>query len=169
MSEESLNSIINTLEVYNDYLDHLVSRLGNITNKLNTLEGPQEWSRNVRKAEERLHVIKAEFSDFINYFSSFSYRGLKTRYPASLTIRYKKWEDFRTQSINANLVSFLVEEKEKVFQVSALKDGKILIYSGELPQNARMLKSWISRELNIPEGKIVEGVLTMEYGTSHLA
>ncbi len=168
MSDESLSSIISALEVYNDYLDHLVSRLDDITSKLDMLEGPKEWARNIKRAEQRLYAIEAEFSDFINYFSSLRINPVNS-FPAFLTIRYKDWEEFKTQSTSAGLVSFLVEEKERVFQVSVLKDGKILVYSGEVPHDVRLLKSWISRELKIPEGKIVEGVLTIEYGTRHLS
>jgi hypothetical protein len=168
MSEESLNSIVNALEEYNEYLDRLVSRLGSITDKLNKLDGSQEWFKKIKRTEERLYAIEAEFSDFINYFSSSQRASLVSGLP-SLAVRYKKWEDFKTQSTNAKLVSFLVEEKERVFQVSALKDGKVLIYSGELPQHAGLLKSWISRELNTPEGKIVEGVLAIGHGMLHSA
>lgn len=168
MSEGPLNSIVKALEEYNDYLDRLVSRLGNITENLNKLDGAQVWSRKIKRAEERLFAIETEFSNLINYFSS-SQKPSLVSYPPSLIIRYKNWEEFKTQSTNAQLVSFLLEEKERVFQVSALKDDKILIYSGELPQPARLLKSWISRELSTPEGKIVEGVLAMEYGLLHSA
>jgi len=168
MSEEPLNSVVNALEEYSDYLDRLVSRLGNITDKLSKLDGTQEWSKAIKRAEERLFAIETEFSNLINYFSS-PQRAPTASYPSSLTIRYKNWEEFKTQSTNAQLVSFLLEEKERFFQVSALKDGKVLVYSGELPQPARLLKSWISRELSTPEGKTVEGVLAIEYGALHSA
>jgi hypothetical protein len=168
MSEESLNSIVNALEEYNDYLDRLVSRLGSITDKLNKLDGSQEWFKKIKRTEERLYAIEVEFSDFIKYFSSSQRASLVSGLP-SMTIRCKKWEDFKTQAANAKLVSFLVEEKERVFQVSALKEDKVLIYSGEFPQHAKLLKSWISRELSIPEGKIVEGVLAIGHGILHSA
>jgi hypothetical protein len=76
-----------------------------------------------------------------------------------MTIRYKKWEDFKTQSTNATLVSFLPQEEERIFQVYSLKEGKILTYTGEFPQQTKLLRSWLSRELGIPSEKIVEGVL----------
>jgi hypothetical protein len=164
MSEESLNSVINALEEYNEYLDRLVSRLGNITDKLSKLDGAQEWFRKIKRAEERLFAIETEFSEFINYFSS-SQKASPYSYLPSLTIRYTKWEDFRTQSTNAKLVSFLLEEKDRVFQVCALKEGKVLVYSGEFPQHAKLLKSWISRELSTSQEKTVEGILATEYGT----
>jgi hypothetical protein len=168
MSEASLNSIVNALEEYNDYLDHLVSRLGIITDKLDELDGTQEGYKKIKRTQERLFAIETEFSDLINYFSSSQKASLFSYLPSPI-IRYKNWEDFKAQSTNAKLVSFLIEENERFFQVSALKEGRILIYSGELPQTAKLLKSWISRELNVAEGKIVEGVLAIEHGPLHSA
>lgn len=160
MSQESLSFIISALQEYNEYLDRLVSRLGNIADKLNELEGEQEWSKKLKKAEERLFAIEAEFSGFIDYFSS-SQGESPSSYLPSLTLRYKTWEDFKTQSTNTKLVSFLLEEKEKIFQVCALKEGRVLTYSGEFPQHAKLLKSWLSRELGTQQEKIVEGVLAI--------
>jgi hypothetical protein len=158
MSENSLNSIINALQDYNEYLSRLISKLGNITDNLNKLEGTQEWSEKIKKAEERLLAIEAEFSEFIDYFSSSQKTSLFPYLP-SLTIQYRKWEDFKTQSAEAKLISFLPQEKERVFQVFALKNGKVLTYSGGFPEHAKLLKSWLSRELVIPHEKVVEGVL----------
>jgi hypothetical protein len=160
MSEDSLNFIVDALQEYNKYLDRLVSKLSNITEELNKLEGAQESSKKLRKAEERLFAIETEFSEFIDYFSSSQNTSLCS-YPPSLTMRYKKWEDFKTQSTNAKLISFQLEEKERVFQVCVLKEGKVLTYSGEFPQHAKLLKSWLSKELNTQQEKIVEGVLAI--------
>ena len=160
MSQASLSFIISALQEYNEYLGRLVSRLSNIADKLKELEGEQEWSKKLKKAEERLFTIEAEFSEFINYFSSFQ-RGSPSSYLPSLTSRYKTWEDFKTQSTNAKWVSFLLEEKERVFQVCVLKEDRVLTYSGEFPQHAELLKSWLSIELGTRQEKIVEGVLAM--------
>jgi len=162
MSEGSLNSVINALEEYNEYLNRLVSRLGDITNNLSKLDGMQQSSKSIKKAEERLYAIETEFSNLINYFSSFRKTSIYPYSPA-LTIRYNNWEEFKTHSTNAKQVSFLLEEKEKVFQVCASKEGKILVYSGELPQHTRLLKAWISRQLDTPQEKIVEGFLATEH------
>jgi hypothetical protein len=158
MSDESLNSVISALEEYNEYLDGLVSRLGNITDKLNKLDGTQEWFQKIKRTEERLIAIEAEFSELLNYFSS-SQKVALYSYPPALTIRYNNWEDFKTQSANAKLVSFLLEEKERVFQVCALKEGRVLVYNGEFPQPAKLFRSWISRELSASQERVVEGIL----------
>ena len=161
MSENSLNSIINALQEYNEYLGRLVSKLSNITDNLNKLDGTQEWSKKIKKTEERLFAIEAEFSDFIDYFSS-SQKASHYSHPPSMTIQYKKWEDFKTESTEAKLVSFLMQEKERAFQVYVLKNGKVLTYSGAFPEHAKLLKSWLSKESGIPQEKIVEGVLATE-------
>jgi hypothetical protein len=163
MSGGSLGSVINALEEYNEYLNRLVSKLGNITDNLSKLDGTEQSSKNIKKAEERLYAIETEFSNLINYFSSFRKTSLQPYSPA-LTLRYSNWEDFKTHSNNAKQVSFLIEEKEKVFQVCASKEGGILVYSGELPQHTRLLKAWISRQLDTPQEKIVEGFLATEHG-----
>ena len=160
MSQEYLSFIISALQEYSEYLGRLVSWLGSIADKLNELEGEQEWSRKLKKAEGRLFAIEAEFSEFIDYFSSSQGKSLSSC-RTSLTLRYRTWEDFKTQSTNAKLVSFLIEEKEGVFQVCALKEDRVLTYSGEFPQHAELLKSWLSRELATRQEKIVEGVLAI--------
>jgi len=158
MSETSLSLIINALEEYNEYLGRLVSRLGGIAGRLSKLEGAQGWSQKLRKAEERLSAIENEFSGFIEYFSSYRGESLSSCLP-SLTFRCKQWEDFKAESADAKFVSFLLEEKERVFQVFALKEDRVLTYSGQFPQQANLLKSWLSGELDTQLEKIVEGVL----------
>jgi hypothetical protein len=45
--------------------------------------------------------------------------------------------------------------------VDALKNNQILTYSGELPKPTALLKSWLSKQLNVPEERILEGVLAV--------
>ena len=158
MSQQSLSLIITALEEYNEYLGRLVSSLGNIAGKLSELKGTQSWSQKLKKAEERLLAIEIEFSEFIEYFSSFRGESVSPRLP-SLTFRCKQWEDFKTHSTNAKFVSFLFQEKERILQVYALKEDRVLRYSGEFPEDAMLLKSWLSTELGTQPEKIVEGVL----------
>jgi len=158
MSQQSLSFLINALVEYNEYLGGLVSRLGDIAGKLNEVKGAQGWSQKLKKAEERLFAIETEFSEFIEYFSSLRGEPLISGLPSS-AFRSKQWEEFKTHSTDAKFVSFLVEEKERVLQVYALKENRILTYSGEFPEPTRLLKSWLSRELGTQPEKIVEGVL----------
>jgi hypothetical protein len=55
----------------------------------------------------------------------------------------------------------MYREPEKIFQVDAVKDNQIVTYSGPLPKETAMLKVWLSRQLDVPEKKILEGILTI--------
>ena len=58
-------------------------------------------------------------------------------------------------------MSFMVKEAERTFQVDALKGNQILTYSGELPKLPALLKVWLSKQLEILEKKVLEGVLAI--------
>ncbi|MBS7621784.1 hypothetical protein KEJ32_06720, partial [Candidatus Bathyarchaeota archaeon] len=76
-------------------------------------------------------------------------------------LRCKRWEDFQTLARQAQALSFLCKEAEKTFQADALKNNQIITYSGELPKPTTLLKSWLSKQLDVPEEKILEGILAV--------
>jgi hypothetical protein len=76
-------------------------------------------------------------------------------------LRCKQWEDFQTLANQAQTVSFLYREAEKTFQADALKDNQIITYNGELPKASNLLKTWLAKQLSIPENKILEGILAI--------
>jgi len=78
-----------------------------------------------------------------------------------VVVRYKNWEDFKSNVQNAKAISFLLREEEGVFQADALKEDMICTYSGELPKMSALLKLWLSRELKVDEERIFEGVLSI--------
>jgi len=53
------------------------------------------------------------------------------------------------------------KETEKIFQADALKQGKVLTYTGDFPQSVQLLKIWLSKELDVAEEKIFEGILAI--------
>jgi hypothetical protein len=55
----------------------------------------------------------------------------------------------------------MFRESEKGFQADALKEGRVMTYNGELPSNPKLLKLWLSRELNVHEDSIFEGILAI--------
>jgi hypothetical protein len=61
----------------------------------------------------------------------------------------------------AQTLSFLYKEAEKAFQVDALKNNQIITYSGELPKTASLLRNWLSKQLEVPEKNILEGILAI--------
>ena len=154
---EALDFIINVLKEHEKDLDRLVAELGKTSERLG---GTGELSGKIERVEERLSSIQTEISNLINYISTPREAPVYSHGPAVI-VRCKKWEDFKTLSTNADTVSFLFKEGDRTFQIDALKEGKVLTYSGELPQDTRLFKIWISKELKIPEEKILEGVLAI--------
>jgi len=154
---EALDFIINVLKEHEKDLDRLVAELAKTTQKLG---GTGELSEKIASVEERLSTIQSEISKLINYISSPREPPIYSHGPPVI-VRCKKWEDFKTLSTNADTVSFLFKETERTFQIDALKEGKVLTYSGEFPQDSKLFKTWISKELQISEEKILEGVLAI--------
>lgn len=154
---EALDFIINVLREHEKGLDRLITQLGNITESLGETG---EITDKIEKIEERLSAIQTEISDLIKFISSPREAQIYARGPPVI-VRCKQWEDFKVLAAGAETVSYLFKETEKSFQADALKDGRVLTYSGEFPQDARLLKIWLSRELEVTEEKIFEGVLAI--------
>jgi hypothetical protein len=171
---EALDFIINVLKEHEKDLDRLLNELGNITEKLGDAG---ELNAKIEKVEERLSTLQNEITNLITYLSSPHgetappVRLLQEQKEAPIQmrevhgppviLRCKQWEDFQTLALQAQTVSFLYKEAEKTFQVDALKDNQIITYSGELPKASLLLKSWLARQLEVPEKKILEGILAI--------
>ena len=169
---EALDFIINVLKEHEKDLDRLINELGNITDRLGDAG---EFSGKIEKVEERLTTLQNEIANLITYLSAsgeahpiptVSIQEQKVQAPKTVQsppviLRCKQWEDFHTLAYQAQTVSFLFKEAEKTFQADALKDNQIITYSGDLPKEAVMLKTWLSKQLDIPEKKILEGILAI--------
>ncbi|MGQ9507182.1 MAG: hypothetical protein ACUVTB_04915 [Candidatus Bathycorpusculaceae bacterium] len=170
---EALDFIVNVLKEHEKDLDRLINELGNITERLGDAG---ELSGKIEKVEERLTALQNEITGLITYLSTS--RETSTTAPPALEqkpealqvrevrgppviLRCKQWEDFQTLAHQAQTLSFLYREAEKTFQVDALKDNQIITYSGELPKPTVLLKTWLSKQLEIPEKKILEGILAI--------
>ncbi|MEM1590213.1 MAG: hypothetical protein QXZ68_02555 [Candidatus Bathyarchaeia archaeon] len=173
---EALDFIINVLREHEKDLDRLINELGKITEKLGEAG---ELSGKIVSVEDRLTNLQNEISNLISYLSTSQVPSEASKVSASLPsvqktqviaaevrgppviLRCKHWEDFHTLARQAQTLSFLYKEAEKAFQVDALKGNQIITYSGELPKPTALLKSWLSRHLDVPEDKILEGVLAV--------
>jgi hypothetical protein len=171
---EALDFIVNVLKEHEKDLDRLINELGNITEKLGDTG---EFSGKIEKVEERLTTLQNEIANLITYLSashevpSVPLQTAQEQKPETLQVREtrgppvilrcKQWEDFQTLAHQAQTLSFLHREAEKTFQVDALKDNQIITYSGELPKQISLLKTWLSKQLDIPEKKILEGILAI--------
>jgi len=155
---EALDFIVNVLKEHEKDLDKLIHQLGIITESLGETG---EITTKIEKVEERLTTIQTEVTSLIKYMST---PQPAPAYPIGppVIVKCKQWQDFKTLAAGADTVSYQLQETEKTFQADALKNGKVLTYTGEFPQNTNLLKTWLSKELNITEEKIFEGILALK-------
>jgi hypothetical protein len=168
---EALDFIVNVLKEHEKDLDRLINELGTVTEQLGETG---ELSGKVDKVEERITGLQNEISSLINYLSASPREApLVIKEPKTevvqadvmhgppVILRCKQWEDFQTLAFQAQTLSFMYKEAEKTFQADALKSNQIITYNGELPKFTVLLKIWLSKQLEIPEKKILEGVLAI--------
>ncbi len=172
---EALDFIVNVLKEHEKDLDRLISELGTVTDALGETG---ELTCKVEKVEERINGLQNEITGLVKYLSS-SPRETPLAAPEPTTVqktevtpasvmhgppvilRCKQWEDFQTLASQAQTLSFMYKDAEKTFQADALKGNQIITYSGELPKLTALLKMWLSKQLEVPEQKILEGVLAI--------
>ena len=159
---EALDFIINVLKEHEKDLDRLISQLGIITESLGETG---EITGKFENIEDRISTLQGEITNLIKYLGtprevapSSSYNPQKT---ATVNVQCKQWDDFKNLAANAETVSFLFKEDEPSFRADALKNGRIVSYTGDFPQNARLLKLWLSKELNVAEDDVFEGALNI--------
>jgi hypothetical protein len=177
---EALDFIVNVLKEHEKDLDRLINELGNITEKMGDTG---VLSGKVEKVEERLTTLQNEITNLITYLSSSremppissqmvsqiiqpqpqKAENVQVReiHGPPVIIRCKQWEDFQSMATQSQTLSFMYREAEKIYQVDAMKDNQIISYSGPLPKAASMLKTWLSKELDVPEKKVLEGLLAI--------
>ena len=159
---EALDFIINVLKEHEKDLDRLISQLGIITESLGETG---EITGKFETIEDRISTLQGEITNLIKYLgtpkevaSSSTYSPQKT---ATVNVKCRQWEDFKNMAAGAETVSYLFKDGENSFQADALKNGRIVSYTGEFPQNSSLLKLWLSKELNTTEEVIFEGILNI--------
>jgi hypothetical protein len=172
---EALDFIVNVLKEHEKDLDRLINELGNITEKLGDTGA---LSGKIEKVEETLATLQGEITNLITYLSASQETPTILTQPTQqqtpqaplpsrethgppVILRCKQWEDFQTLAHQAQTVSFLYRDAEKTFQADALNNNQIITYSGELPKPPTLIKTWLAKQLNIPENKILEGILAI--------
>ena len=157
---EALDFIINVLKEHEKDLDRLINELGKITSSVSDTGGVSE---KMERVEERLSTLQNEINNLVGCLSPSSKPNVVRSISAgpAVIVRCKQWEDFKTLAKGSDTVSFIFRDTEKGFQADALKDGRVLTYSGEVPKDGKLLKFWLARELEIKEEKIFEGVLSI--------
>ena len=178
---EALDFIINVLKEHEKDLDRLINELGVITEKIGD---KGETTEKIERVEKRLSLIQTELAELIKFLSlpgrkppvALEQAQVQAQVQAQakaetaqqafaggppVIVRCKLWEDFKLLASGADTISFLYKDAEKGFQADALKNGRVLTYTGALPDDVKLLRTWLARELSTSEGRIFEGVLAM--------
>ena len=122
-----------------------------------------EVAQKFNNVKERLSAIQNEISNTVESVSvpHTATSLTMSTHVSPMIIRCKRWEDFKLHALKADAISFLYKEEEKAFQVDAVKGGKVYTYSGQLPNNAELLRTWLSQEIGVEESNVLEGVLAL--------
>ena len=179
---EALDFIVNVLKEHEKDLDRLISELSTVTEQLGQTG---ELNGKVEKIEEKISCLQNDVSSLLNYLSKTPKESPAAQAPIineqksmvaspplpapvpmvpsgpSVILRCKQWDDFQTLAHGAQTLSFTYKEAERIFQADALKGNQIITYSGEFPKFTSLLKMWLSKQLEVPETKILEGVLAI--------
>jgi hypothetical protein len=173
---EALDFIVNVLKEHEKDLDKLINELATVTEQIGDTG---ELSSKVQKVEEKIDALQKQVTNLLNSLSG----APKESWPAavatlqpnetapgsaevvrsgpSVVLRCSQWQDFQTLATKAQTVSFSYKEQEKIFQADAIKGNQVITYSGDLPKMSSILKMWLSKQLDVSERSILEGVLVV--------
>ena len=174
---EALDFIVNVLKEHEKDLDKLINELATVSEQMGD---SSELTGKVENVEGKIDTLQKEVTSLIGRISSAPTSALPTAVAAkeqpsaeapavtalvagapSVVLRCKQWEDFQNLAFRAQTLSFNYKEDEKVFQANALKGNQIITYSGPLPAFSTILKTWLSKQLDVSERNILEGVLAV--------
>jgi seryl-tRNA synthetase len=175
-SLEALDFIINVLKEHEQNLDKSISEFAAVTEHMGNTE---VLNGRIEKVEEKIGNLQKEITNLIGILSNSPKETLPivakkqelqteaassasvavVQGRSSVTLHCKQWREFQSLALNAQTVSFSFKEAEKVFQAEALKGNQLIFFSGALPNFAIILKTWLSRQLGIAEGNVLEGFL----------
>jgi hypothetical protein len=174
---EALDFIVNVLKEHEKDLDRLVSELGTVTGQLGD---SGELSDKVKTIEDKIGGLQSDVGNLLKSLSvsqseetSVSVAGAskevvrnetpRTNLPGGLPLilQCKQWEDFQPMAAEAQTVSFAIKESEKSFEVDALKNNHVITYSGEIPKLSALLKTYLSKQLDISEKQVLEGDMAL--------
>jgi hypothetical protein len=157
---EALDFIINVLKEHEKDLDRLINQLGIITESVGETG---ELADKIESIEDRISNLQGEITNLIKNVSTPQSSPSPSYAPFTnpVKVKCKNWDDFKDLADHADYVSYVFKVSENVFQADALKNGKIVSYIGEFPSNSSLLKFWLSKQLDINENLVFEGVLNI--------
>ena len=166
-SFEALDFIINVLKEHEKSLDQSINELITVTEQIaNTATG---LTAKAAETDEKINKLQAEIANLASQFSNAPQKTspatvimpeTKVQPPnrvafvigqtgRPLFLNCKEWADFQVLATHAQALTFDYKENEKVFQADAVKGNQIITYSGELPNFSKILKMWLSTQLDI--------------------
>jgi len=171
---EALDFIINVLKEHEKILDKSIHELATVTEHIGDID---TLNAKIEKVEEKINNLQKEITNLIGGLSKMPKEALQATVkeqdppvvetpPSSLAVvqsglplilHCKQWGDFEVLAIQPSSLSFSYKEDEKAFQAFAIKGNKIIKYTGALPNFSIILKTWLSRQLDITEKNIFEG------------
>ena len=176
---DALDFIVNVLKEHEKDLDKLITELGTVAGKLGAAG---DLSAKVEKVEQKINGLQNEIVRCVKYLSTLhrefppvvqeqkSEAGVVQKVASTqplvthgrqVILRCKQWEDFQNLAFQSQATSFSLKDAEKAFQVQALKGNQIVTYSGELPKLTALVKMWLSKQLDVSEKRVLEGVLAL--------
>ena len=159
-SSDNLDLISNNLREFEKDFKRLIGQFQKIGDS-SRLRG--DMAEKFEDAKKRLMSVQKEISNVVECLpASAPMPNITTTVLGPpIIIRCKNWEDFKLQASNADSVSFLYKDEERAFQVDAVRGNRVFTYSGQLPNGAMLLKTWLSREVGTRESQVSEGVLAL--------
>jgi hypothetical protein len=175
----AIDLIINVLKQHEAKLDSFVEKLEKINEKVKECPGA---AGNIDKIGEKIDIIEKQLATLkqLRIENAQNQTVPAEPLPAnqnppastvtqppqhiqnrSIILQCNHWSDFQSLAANADFVSFSYEEVKKLLRVDAVKDNEKIIYIGELSKLGAPLKSWLAKQLNVPEGNILEGSLSV--------
>lgn len=175
-SLEALDFIMSVLKEHEKDLDKTINELFNVAEQFGKTG---ELTHKVEQLEEKIDNLQKEVSNLIITLSSskttepslqdsVKEQTVKTIQTSAIPLAYsvpsvilqcKKWEDFQKLAFQASTLSFTYKEDEKTLQADAIKGNQIIKYAGVIPNFSDIFKSGLSKQLDITENNIFEGVL----------
>ena len=168
---ETLDFIVNVLKEHEKDLDKLINELATVTEQIGDTG---QLNSKIEKVEEKINGLQTEVTNLITCLSSTPKEARSVEVkdqmgqtaPAMLVhgsptviLRCKQWEDFQILAFQPQTLSFSYKEDEKILQADALKGSQIITFSGVIPNFSAVLKTWLSKKLDVSENSVLEGVL----------
>lgn len=176
-SLEALDFIINVLKEHEQTLDKSIEELAIVAEQIG--DTSDELKGKVEGIEERISNLEKEVTNLMGKVLVAPKEALPTAVKAQepqaqttytelpsvvqggpfMVLRCKQWEDFQALAMHVATLSFSYKEAEKVFQAEAIRGNQVIVYAGALPNFSKILKAWLSKELDVSEQNILEGFI----------